>query len=149
MLNADADFLQDDKFGIGVDIIEIKRFRELDLESNFFNRIFTEQEMDYCSRYSDPFPHLAVIFAAKEATIKAMTRRLSLSMKSIDVFHDENDSPYVSISNLPDIEIILSLAHSSQYAVAIACVIPSIQSANTIVFQKLLNEKVSELLPGT
>jgi holo-[acyl-carrier protein] synthase len=60
--------------GIGVDIIEIQRVREV-LErqkDRFRNRVFTPAEQQYCEAHRDPAPHFAVRFAAKEALFKAL-----------------------------------------------------------------------------
>lgn len=38
----------------------------------FLRRVFTEHEIEYCTRRRDPVPHLAGRFAAKEAAMKAL-----------------------------------------------------------------------------
>ena len=55
--------------GTGVDIVQIKRFREIANErgGRFLNRIFTEAEIDYCNKKVDKMQHLAARFACKEA----------------------------------------------------------------------------------
>jgi holo-[acyl-carrier protein] synthase len=134
-------------FGLGVDIIEIERFRHLNIESHFFRNVFTSKELAYCSKYPDPSPHLAAIFAGKEATLKAMSKEVPLSMRAIEIHHNENSIPSATIHGLPEVEIFLSLAHSEDYAAAIALAIPFSQTAKTLSFQKLLDNKISELLP--
>jgi holo-[acyl-carrier protein] synthase len=60
--------------GVGVDIVETHRFeRELgrgDWEPN--DGIFTATEISYCSAGKDPAQCFAELFAAKEATLKAL-----------------------------------------------------------------------------
>ncbi|TFG34074.1 holo-[acyl-carrier-protein] synthase [Candidatus Thorarchaeota archaeon] len=146
-MTTESDIPLPEMFSIGVDIIEVKRFRDLDLKSPFINRVFTFQEIAYCFGYSDPSSHLAVIFAGKEAVTKSLSSKITLSMKSIEILHDKDGSPQVHLSHLSDIKIELSLAHSKEYAVAVAMVIPKSQTANSLLFQNLLNEKTSELLP--
>tara|TARA_R110002094_G_scaffold160856_4_gene146125 strand:+ start:1099 stop:1476 length:378 start_codon:yes stop_codon:yes gene_type:complete len=59
---------------IGVDAVEIERIRDMFDRSGdrFVNRIFTEQEGDYCRGRNDPAESLAARFAAKEATMKCL-----------------------------------------------------------------------------
>ena len=60
-------------FGLGIDVIEAARIRRL-LERlpRACERLFSEQERAYCDRFSDPWPHYAARFAAKEAVGKAL-----------------------------------------------------------------------------
>jgi holo-[acyl-carrier protein] synthase len=148
-LISNPETLLEDIFGLGVDIIEIKRFRNITIESNFVKNVFTPKEIDYCLEYPDPSPHLAATFAGKEAVLKAMSNVISLSMRSIEVQHDEHGLPSAIVRDLPEFRIFLSLAHSKEYAVAIALAIPSSPTASNLVFQKLLNDKILELLPRT
>jgi holo-[acyl-carrier protein] synthase len=60
--------------GIGLDATDLPRIRRT-LErygERFLRRVFTEQEIAYCTRRRDPVPHLAGRFAAKEAGMKAL-----------------------------------------------------------------------------
>jgi holo-[acyl-carrier protein] synthase len=146
-LNSNPQTLLESAFGLGVDIIEIERFRHLNIESHFFRHVFTSKELTYCSKYPDPSPHLAATFAGKEATLKAMSKAVPLSMRTIEIHHNEHGLPSAEIRDLPEVEIFLSLAHSEDYAVAVALAIPSSQAANTLSIQKLLDHNTSELLP--
>ncbi len=60
--------------GIGVDVIEIQRVREVmqRQKARFQNRVFTAAEQEYCNGHRDPAPHYAARFAAKEALFKAL-----------------------------------------------------------------------------
>ena len=60
--------------GIGVDIVEIMRFRGAMERSKekFILRLFTPDEQLYCKEHRDPVPHFAARFAAKEAVFKAL-----------------------------------------------------------------------------
>nr|NGX54801.1 Holo-[acyl-carrier-protein] synthase [Chlamydiota bacterium] len=58
--------------GLGTDIIEIDRIKKA-IEKHgdrFLERLFTDQELAYCRRTSDPTPHFSGRFAAKEAVLK-------------------------------------------------------------------------------
>jgi len=61
-------------YGVGIDIVAVKRLRDAHEKwgMRFFERIYTRKEIDYCFSKKDPFPSLAVRFAAKEAVIKAI-----------------------------------------------------------------------------
>ena len=59
--------------GIGVDAVEIERFRRsLERTPSMHTRLFTADELDYVRPKSDPVPSLAARFAAREATMKAL-----------------------------------------------------------------------------
>lgn len=59
--------------GIGVDAVDIDRFaRMLERTPSTRDRIFTVEEKNYAARFANPIPNLAVRFAAREATMKAL-----------------------------------------------------------------------------
>jgi holo-[acyl-carrier protein] synthase len=59
--------------GLGIDVIEAARIRRL-LERlpRAYERLFSAQERAYSDGFSDPWPHYAARFAAKEAVGKAL-----------------------------------------------------------------------------
>lgn len=59
--------------GIGTDLVEVDDLRRR-MERNPALRggVFAPEELAYCDQCPDPWPHLAVRFAAKEATMKAL-----------------------------------------------------------------------------
>lgn len=59
--------------GIGVDVVEIERFRvSLQRTPTMRERLFTPAELEYVAPKADPVPSLAVRFAAREAVMKAL-----------------------------------------------------------------------------
>ena len=61
--------------GIGIDIIEIERIKN-SIErfgNSFLNKIYTQNELDYCLAKNNKYQHLAARFAAKEAIYKALS----------------------------------------------------------------------------
>lgn len=59
--------------GIGVDAVEIERFRQsLERTPSLRTRLFTSAELEYVVLQSDPVPSLAARFAAREAAMKAL-----------------------------------------------------------------------------
>lgn len=112
-----------DELSIGVDVEEIERFRKLDLDHNFYRKVFTDVENEYCKSTSDPHAHFAARFAAKEAVRKATKENLEL--KDIEVRNREDGSPYITIRT-PKVHkkyrTQISLAHSKELAIAFCIV---------------------------
>ncbi len=114
---------------VGVDCEKIARFRRLCFRSSnkFYRKIFTPQEIKYCSSYRDPYPRFAVRFAAKEAVIKALSGIAKPRYSEIVIQKDKNNKPKISINKnrfkkLSKLTISISLTHSDSYAVAFAVV---------------------------
>jgi holo-[acyl-carrier protein] synthase len=144
-LTDESSIFTENQFGIGTDIVEIQRFRNLDSDASFFSRVFSEEELSYCREYPDSAPHFASTFAGKEAVVKAMNSQIQLTVGEIEILRNLDGSPYVVLDS--DFEVLVSLAHSDTYAVAIAMLIPKAQIENLEQFRKLLNENTQELLP--
>lgn len=107
--------------GTGIDISDISRLeRAAKRTPRILERLFTEAELAYCMRKRYPFEHLAGRFAAKEACIKALGRRIP--WKSMEVRRGASGKPgmHVDPCYLPrsDAEIMVSLSHERAYAVA-------------------------------
>ena len=60
--------------GIGIDATDIPRIADVlqRYGDRFLRRVFTDDEIAYCTRRRNPAPHLAGRFAAKEAAMKAL-----------------------------------------------------------------------------
>ena len=59
--------------GIGVDAVEIDRFRRsLERTPSMKTRLFTHEELEYVEPHDDPSASRAARFAAREAVMKAM-----------------------------------------------------------------------------
>jgi holo-[acyl-carrier protein] synthase len=76
--------------GLGFDATDIPRVRDVFARhgERFLRRIFTDEEIAYCTRQRDPVPSLAARFAAKEAVMKALGTGHSRGIlwKDIEVF---------------------------------------------------------------
>lgn len=113
-------------YGIGTDIVEISRIRDAVEKwgERFFKKIFTDSELSYCHKKKDPFPHLAVRFAAKEALIKALSNTEDrVNVKDIEVLNHPSGKPFIKILNsklltLNPFIIHLTLTHERSYAIA-------------------------------
>jgi holo-[acyl-carrier protein] synthase len=105
---------------IGIDIIDIERFRKKDFLKNerFYKKIFTDLEIRYCQKFSDPYPHFAGKFALKEAVQKSIQE--NMAFKKIETFHI-NSKPEIKIDNQDKkYNFITSISHEKKYAIAIA-----------------------------
>lgn len=83
--------------GIGLDLIEVSRIRDL-LERHgerFKQRTFTVGEIAYCDKCADPAMHYAARFTAKEAAAKALGTGFAegVSWQDIEVTRAENGAP--------------------------------------------------------
>ncbi len=116
-------------FGVGTDIENIHRFKKLAYVGNnsFLNKIFTKNELKYCFSRKIAAPHLAVRYAGKEATVKALSSigKTNLSYKEIEIINNENGTPVVRIDNIDfhNLQVYLSLSHCKDKAIAFATVI--------------------------
>ena len=112
--------------GIGVDIEDIERFREFDLDNAELKKIFTENELRYCFSRAVPAQHLAVRYSGKEAIIKALASlgRAGLDYRDIEITNDNHGVPVARIirEGFGGYNILLSLSHSKTMAVAFSLV---------------------------
>lgn len=110
--------------GTGIDIVKIERLKKAVERwgERFLLRIFTQDELRYSFQKNPPYESLAVRFAAKEAFLKAINKKLSLT--AIEIRNEPSGRPYLSIKEeLPDnLRFHLSLSHDSDYAIAVVIV---------------------------
>jgi holo-[acyl-carrier protein] synthase len=108
---------------VGVDAIEIRRFRKKPLNNanlSFYHSIFTKKELLYCMKYSDPYPHIAGIFAAKESLIKCLAR--PIKMTEIEINHKQEGKPQITIYSRKErnMQAQISITHTKSIAIAVA-----------------------------
>lgn len=121
--------------GIGIDLVEIPRFREVMKRHGeaFMRRVFTRDECDCCDTRKDSAPSYAARFAAKEAVSKAFGTGIGAAMAftEIEVVSGESSEPTVKLhgaalafaEKLGVLSIRLSLTHTENYAAANALVV--------------------------
>lgn len=107
--------------GIGVDVVDVERFLPFkkDRGNRFLVDNFSVKELEYCFSFSDPAPHLAGTFAAKEAVFKAL-RKSDLFQSSIEVRREPTGRPVVWIKNRRQRSIFVSISHTATVALAMA-----------------------------
>ena len=118
-------------FGIGTDIVSVKRIKNSLKNKNFINRIFNKKEIIKCKKINNSINCYAKRFAAKEAFSKALGTGISngINFKEIIVLNKKSGKPYISIigktKKIIDkkfkrkkSKISLSLSDEKKYAVA-------------------------------
>jgi holo-[acyl-carrier protein] synthase len=81
--------------GIGIDAVDVPRFRTiLERTPSMRERCFTAAELAYADQKSDPTERLAARFAAKEATMKALSVGLgAFGFHDVEVVVDPSEEP--------------------------------------------------------
>ncbi len=112
---------------IGIDIENIERFKNL--STHLIERVYTKNEIEYCKAHANSHIHLAGMWCAKEAVVKALSDS-SLAVSEIEILHKSNGAPYININeklkqyfdnkNIKNIHI--SISHTDQIATAIAMI---------------------------
>ena len=129
--------------GIGVDLVQISRMREVisRWEERFVRRVFTEGEIAYCRARRDPVPHFAARFAAKEAGLKALGTglRLGIHWRELEVVRERGQAPALVLSGRSHeigrarggSRMLLALTHDGDYAMAQAMLVSEGDSVNS------------------
>lgn len=125
--------------GTGIDVVDCARFEALLREpgSAFEARTFTasERAVSYGRRPGDPVVHLAARYAAKEATVKALSQatapaplpRALADLAEIEVLCDEDGRPSIALRGRVRVHaeaarvarLHLSMSHDGAVATAI------------------------------
>ena len=106
---------------IGIDIADIARFRKFAAQKKdrFLTNTFSENEREYCFSYRDPAPHLAGMFAAKEA-VRKTSKKFLLPFSELEVRHHESGSPEMWVRGRKVPSLAISITHASEFACAVA-----------------------------
>ena len=114
--------------GIGVDIVEIERMRNiLERTPRFKQRVFTVSEQAYCDSRPNPAASYAGCFAAREAVLKALGTGFSgMGFTDVSVDHDDRGRPVAVLAGHAQqiaqeqgvLEVFLSISHTRDIAVA-------------------------------
>jgi holo-[acyl-carrier protein] synthase len=113
--------------GIGCDIVELDRFARTIKRAGppILSRLFTPGEIAYCQKFSNPIPHYAGRFAAKEALSKALGVGIGKQLTWHDMEIVNNDRGRPSVIWHIDVNVQyqiakthLSISHSETVAIA-------------------------------
>jgi holo-[acyl-carrier protein] synthase len=114
---------------VGIDIIEIERVKEAFTRTpRLLQRLFTEQERLYCFSKKNPYPSLAVRFAAREALRKLHPAfAIGVAFHDVEILSLEDGRPELLLhGSAAEIcreqgirKLSLSLSHSQEQAIAV------------------------------
>jgi holo-[acyl-carrier protein] synthase len=107
--------------GVGVDLVEINRFRELHLDNDFVARIFSHNEKNL------EVESLAGRFAAREALYKALPNRHLFNLNDIEIINRNDRRPEFVFDNdllkfFLSNNVHLTISHSSEHAIAMVVI---------------------------
>ena len=118
--------------GIGIDIVEVDRIAQKCQKPAFVKLVFTPGEEAFCMAQGSKHPSFAARFAAKEAYMKAMGLGWTSDSQfhEIEVYRLESGQPRIRLHGEARhffekegySEILLTLSHTSQTAVAVVLV---------------------------
>jgi holo-[acyl-carrier protein] synthase len=127
--------------GTGIDLVENDRMRETlgRWGERFKDRVFHPGEQAYCNSKADPPSHYAARFAVKEAVTKAIGTGIGPHIGWLDMEvmrNEETGAPSVRfgpqvaqmVSERRIREVLISLSHTRNYAVAHALLIGESES---------------------
>lgn len=103
---------------LGVDLVEVARFKEYKKSSPFLKKVFSAREIKYCFSYSEPAVHLAGHFALKESVSKALGIK-KYPFSEIEVRHTNEGAPEAYHKG-KKLQIAVSISHTKDIAIAIA-----------------------------
>ena len=117
--------------GIGVDIVDNKRFKNLIKDNKFINQIFSKKEIFDSKKTLNKINFFSKRFAAKESFAKALGTgfRNNLNFKDIEIVNDNLGKPFYLINNkikqiikknkkIANFELFLSISDEKDYSVA-------------------------------
>ena len=116
--------------GMGVDVVEINRFKKIKNNKKIIKRIFTTYENRYCEN-KNKILCFAKRFAAKEAFVKALGTgfRDGINLSNIEIRNSKLGMPSIVISKflkkkiikkfkLKKFKVFLSISDEKNYAIA-------------------------------
>ncbi|MFQ6116532.1 MAG: holo-ACP synthase [bacterium] len=117
--------------GIGVDLVDVGRMERIlrNWGQKFTSRIFTENEIDFCSQRVTAAECYAARFAAKEALAKALGQGWSEHFKwtDVEVTREVSGQPSFIIDGktkrlVDKKRVVLSISHTRSQAVAMVVI---------------------------
>jgi holo-[acyl-carrier protein] synthase len=91
-------------YGIGVDLVSVSRMERVIRRwgDRFVGRVFTPDEIEFCSKRVSPFHAFSLRFAAKEAFSKALGlgMRKGIQWRDIEVFNYPEGKPGLKLHGI-------------------------------------------------
>ena len=117
--------------GIGVDIIQNKRLKNLIFNKTFLSRTFSKNEIKISKKISSKTNYFSKRFAAKEAFAKSIGTgfRDNLNFKDIEILNDKKGKPFYLKSKkidtivkkkfkIKNYNLFLSISDEKDYSIA-------------------------------
>jgi len=117
--------------GIGVDIIQNKRLKNLIFNKKFLSRTFSKNEIKISKKISSKTNYFSKRFAAKEAFAKSIGTgiRDNLNFKDIEILNDKKGKPFYFKSKkidtivkkkfkIKNYNLFLSISDEKDYSIA-------------------------------
>ena len=100
--------------GIGIDMVSVARFRKIKkTDYKHWSRVFRQEEWAHAFRDEHSSEHLAGIFAAKEAAMKAFGTTGAGHFFDFEVSRTASGAPILNRKAL------VSISHDGRYAIAV------------------------------
>ncbi|MGH2710413.1 MAG: holo-ACP synthase [Actinomycetota bacterium] len=120
--------------GIGVDIVEVQRIRDLmEARPGFRDRVFTSGEIVDCQQEADPAPCFAARWAAREAATKALGGIPQLDWREIALRRGPDGDPHLALEGSAKAraqevgaeQVLVSISHEKSVAAAFCIAVGS------------------------
>ncbi len=112
-------------YGIGNDIVAVKRIAQLIKQAAFLKKIYTSAEINYCEQKLNKAESYAARFAGKEAFMKALGTGWGqgICFVDIEILPNEAGQPILHLANIAKDTCVqmhchISLSHEKDYAIA-------------------------------
>ncbi len=103
---------------VGVDLIAVKKFKKIKRSDyGHWERVFSPPEWEYAFGDKSSAEHLAGMFAAKEAAMKATGAVGAKNYRKFEITHFKNGAPKINLSKAK-----ISISHNQDMAVAVVLV---------------------------
>ncbi|SHK51791.1 holo-ACP synthase [Thermocrinis minervae] len=113
---------------LGIDIVKNDRIRKAveKYGERFLKRIYTQEELAYCSQSQNFYECLSARWACKEAVIKAVYQKTGLLLRfsEIEVLGNRGKPATVRLlrEELKSLKLLVSISHEREYSVAVAII---------------------------
>ena len=119
-------------YGIGVDIVEVERFRNIikRRDDKFAKKVLSDKEYNTYLKSNNKETYLSKCWSVKEAFVKAMGTGFTGIYKKADISYcsSDNSRPFIELSNdieneIKNLNININLSVSDEVSNAIAFVV--------------------------
>jgi len=107
-----------ENFGIGIDIVYIKKFEKVTFsnKSSFYKKTFLPSEIKYCLKFKKPAEHFAGKFAIKESIKKSINE--PISFLDIETLHSKSKLKIKLLKQWnKKYKVLGSISHENEYAI--------------------------------